>query len=46
MQCGSRAIAFDMDDMEDLFGDLCDVMMTRLSRQDQGETGWVYINAG
>ncbi|KAF9630671.1 hypothetical protein BFW01_g1233 [Lasiodiplodia theobromae] len=42
-KCGSRAIAFDMDDMEDLFDDLCDLMMTRLSRQDLGETGWVYI---
>ncbi|KAB2573759.1 hypothetical protein DBV05_g7603 [Lasiodiplodia theobromae] len=32
-----------MGDMEDLFYDLCDLMMTRLCRQDLGETGWVYI---
>ncbi|KAF4536445.1 uncharacterized protein LTHEOB_2206 [Lasiodiplodia theobromae] len=29
-KCWSRAIAFDMDDMEDLFDNLCDLMMTRL----------------
>lgn len=42
-KCGSWAIPLDMDDMEDLFDDLCDLMMTRLPRQDLGETGWVYI---
>lgn len=42
-KCGSGGIAFDMGDMEDLFDDLCDLMMTRLSRQDQGEMGWVYV---
>ncbi|KAK0615538.1 hypothetical protein DIS24_g11721 [Lasiodiplodia hormozganensis] len=45
-KCGSRAISLNMDDMEDLFDDLCDLMITRLSRQDLGETGWVYIMQG